>query len=342
MPSGLTIENLTITRQTNKITLSGTVTARTHSLTYDFTLRNTRTSGYGGRIYSYRCNTFPNEQTNIDNVRMSHNTNTTTLYSNTNAEGVYNGVIRLANGNNFYVGIYIELSGTGYFHVSVGDAVYTERSFCNMPYVRSLDVRPENVFEISHAPVPTFSSVSSHTPGWYRLAGWYGGVSYDSRTAYKNYFLSARFLQNLHFLPGYHGVSSTGADIYDVYEIDVGSDECLHTTSSNINYIYLSVKCFGRNTVAWTKFRLARGTDIIFKSALSGQTAQDQYRYHLYLEGYYNINIAASASGIYADNIVNGALFGITNSNSTPDGNSDILIGSEVTPTMIGTSVTIS
>lgn len=339
--AGAHITNFKYTRATDKITLSGTLVSRKDTSTYEFILRNILAPSPGGKTYSYRCYIYPGA-TNAS-ARMAHNANTVTEYSHLDNQGVYSSVLQIQNGGPFYPGIYIMATELGDFNISVGYPMFVEHRLCNMPYVQSLDVRPQNTLKVNNVCDKSLSTFKTQRKGWYRCLGIYGALCHDRRSGYGDYrFQTFEAFQTFYLYTSYHAPnSSIGDDQYGSYKIKLGILNALRLKQKMI----LEVENLGNNNIAYSKFRLARGTDIIYSSNLSGQTALTQDHYHVYLEVYYNVAVGSSPSYIKAyDNIgtTSYPYFDIDNQTGYPDGNNDILIGSEVTPTIVGTQVTIS
>lgn len=240
-----------------------------------------------------------------------------------------------------YPGVWIYPDVTTYgenftFSITIYDVACYYGAFINPPALKSPDVLPSNVFEVSGTAMKDINTLKTSKIGWFRLLRWYAGVYYSPNG--HGWDSNRLWVHTYYFEPGYHAQSSAH-DTYDSFTIECGMLPSYYTNASHYTVMFLKVRQFGQKVGAYSKFRFARGNNLLY-SVIGVNNVKYNY-YDLYLEAYYATNTGSDISRIYADNVINNTIR-IDNITGNPDGNDDVLIGSEVVPTLEGTAINIS
>ena len=209
-----------------------------------------------------------------------------------------------------------------------------EGSYKNPPFLNSPDVEIRNPFETQGEPINPINTVKFNTKGWYRLLKIPNAVVKKENEVIR-LDVTRIPLHTYYLEPGYHAIGSSNSENYASYNIDFG---LIMWTTSETNssdcVVYLKADALSHSNNYITKFRFAR-------SSTPSKTSGNNVWYDGYLEAYINYTVATDTTRIYVDNLLY-AFPRTDNLSGTPDGSDDILLGSEVTPTMIGTTITIA
>lgn len=227
---------------------------------------------------------------------------------------------------------------TVYIDVTLKDFCAYEGAFVNPPYKSSLDVQPNNVFQVANDTNKSqCSSVTLYHTGWYRLVKmprFFTTIHYTSGSTKDVLCFKQVPIAYFDYMGGY--VGNAPSDCYESYRIKFAS--CLHVWIYSTHRDTLLLEVTGQ---FWspriTKFRLARSVNPV-GSYMDSTVNYRRWYYDAYIEAYNISNHNSSPSNTYFIGSV-WSYPGFTNGSGNPDGDNDVLIGSEVTPTLEGTHV---
>lgn len=339
----LWFSNLKIVRATNSLTISGTVVKAGSPSIINLRIFNTLAKIEPNRVFTIVASV-------KDRTRCSSDTRIARIGGNIwyYKKDEHGKDIRIADIvsstntaldiNKAAIWIYPDVATYGEnftFSITIYDVACYYGAFTNPPALKSPDVLPSNVFEISGSPMKNLNTVKTYNIGWYRiLCLSYDAVSHNIND--NSSWINRIGFHTFYFLSGYHAAGSPASENYSNHEITIG----INSTLTSDTRIFFEVRNVGRDVLIYSKFRLAVGPEVRYMSAPAGQTAKIYERRSLYLETYYNRKVDSSNSTLFADNIEQN-MPRIDNISGNPDGNDDWLVGSEVVPTLIGTKTTI-
>ena len=342
----------TITRGINSLRIQGYVTSTvTDSQNVTLIIHPNLVMDKGWQTYSFSVTNNIDTRDMYGWIDVFGSGGSATAYTErkTLFKGVKQQIVRIINfiGTN-YIGFSISLENSfkdlqpHYVDFTISDLCIYKGLLVNPPSRTSLDALDSNVFQVANTASKNLcAQVTTSKPGWYRIAMFPGGITQEYGMPDLTFISNIPFV-NFKYTTGYHGRVAGTDNNYSEINIRLGTCHNRSETNTNpkksFNRILLEVEVLGDKTGDYSKYRLARSAKPCWRALDALSRLCD--RYHLYLETYYAINKASSGTNIYYDYINQGISRYINNSGN-PDGNDDILVGSEVTPTMVGTSVQI-
>ena len=310
--SGCTLSNVVVKRETSAFTITGHTDVVPETATSTFIFRNRTNATVWGGTFTFLHEVF--EQTNIDTTDGAFNQGSTIIhYSayNGNRHCTIKSYANVSGGKS--AGLYAIVRQGVDFKLKAGAfAVYKNSAFINPPFFKALDSDTHNNFMLQNfsnmynKPIYTITLDGGTSYHWYRLCKIYTVSNYN--TASGIHYIELLLYKNW---------SVGGGAIYFVKAAKV-LPVAINNTARGYYLEAKMIKASTGNNDQFTKFRLAYDSNN-----------------ELYIEGYfnrYNTSYKNVAAVYIKDSFYNQNYF----TNLVPparDGNSDTLLGSEVTPT---------
>ena len=303
------LSNVSISRGTGWLRISGHVDSLPSNSNYIFNCQNYAGQVYSYRNYTYRINLVPQYTSNITAVYGSTNSSGTILYNTGNTVGFVNCVTYSGdNSAGLYNGFYIRAEEGTDFSVQLGSPAVYEGSYCNPPYIRSIDTMPNEPFRLSDDTRILLHSLKAKS--WIRVYCFYP-ASLTQYTSIVDFESCAEFY-----------VTKTGGNSrFERFKV---AFEAKKIASSGVSCYKINIETFEK--LHFTKYRLAKDPNNHGAA---------------YLEFYFN-NSNNGSDGCYLSMIYNSEGYMISDTNRggyhapyicglDELGNNDTIIGSEVT-----------